>query len=67
MAIIYDPSASTVSTEYVVATAGDPAFVCGNNQSYSTSHDNPNNGTLSERAASCSVLSPGSTTVVAGA
>ena len=65
MAIIYDPSASTVSTVYTVASAGFPKFQCGNNQSYATNHDCVNQGTLSERAASCDVLSPGSTVVVA--
>ena len=46
------------SVEYYVATAGDPAFIPGNCQAPTTSHDNPDNGTTTERQAQCVKLSP---------
>ena len=53
------------SVTYYVATAGDPAFIPGNCQAPTTSHDNPDNGTKVQRQASCGKLSPEAVVAVA--
>ena len=66
MGLSYNPSSSSITgIEYVMPTADDPAFQCGNNQAHSTSHDNPDNGTKAQRQADCLKLSPKATTVAA--
>ena len=53
------------SVEYYVAASGDNAFIPGNCQAPTNSHDNPDNGTKAERQAQCVKLSPEATVVVA--
>ena len=66
MPLAYDPSKSSISAiEYISGSADDAPFQCGNNQSYSNSHDNPNNGTDAQRTADCLKLSPKGSTVAA--
>tara|TARA_X000000368_G_scaffold106300_1_gene82442 strand:+ start:379 stop:561 length:183 start_codon:yes stop_codon:yes gene_type:complete len=47
-----------LTTEYTVKTTGDPLFIPGNCQAPTNSHDNPDNGTKTERAASNVLTSP---------
>lgn len=61
----FDPSASVVTTAYVVPTSGAQYFIPGNNQAYSNSHDNSDNGTMTERLDCCKILSPNSEELVA--
>lgn len=53
------------SVEYYVAASGDPAFIPGNCQAPTNSHDNPDNGTKAERQTACEALSPEAVVVVA--
>jgi|MDSW01.1.fsa_nt_gb hypothetical protein len=48
----------THTVTYMVAAAGNNAFIPGNCQEPTNSHDNPNNGTMVQRQASCVQLSP---------
>ena len=46
------------SVTYYINTAGDNAFIPGNCQAPTNSHDNPDNGTKVQRQASCELTSP---------
>ena len=59
----YQPAVTAI--DYYVAASGDPAFIPGNCQAPTSSHDNPDNGTKAERQASCEQVSPMATVVVA--
>ena len=54
-----------LTVEYTVKTTGDPLFIPGNCQAPTSSHDNPDNGTTAERAASNVLTSPDAVEVVA--
>ena len=56
---------SGLTVEYTVKTTGDPLFIPGNRQAPTSSHDNPDNGTTAERAASNVLTSPDAVEVVA--
>ena len=47
-----------LTVEYMVKTTGDNWFIPGNCQEPTHSHDNPDNGTAAERAASNVLTSP---------
>ena len=57
--------AATHTVEYYVATTGDQLFIPGNCQAPTTSHDNPDNGTLAQRKAANLLTSPAGAEVVA--
>ena len=52
----YTPSIDSVT--YYVANAANNAFIPGNCQAPTNSHDNPDNGTKAQRQASCEQTSP---------
>ena len=52
----YTPAIDSVT--YYIKTAGDNAFIPGNCQAPTNSHDNPDNGTKVQRQASCVQTSP---------
>jgi len=54
-----------LTVEYYINTAGDNIFVPGNCQAPTNSHDNPDNGNMTERQAQCAKLSPDQKAVVA--
>jgi hypothetical protein len=54
-----------LTVEYTVKTTGDQWFIPGNCQAPTNSHDNPDNGTTAERAASNALTSPDGVEVVA--
>ena len=54
-----------LTVEYVVTTTVDQLFIPGNVQAPVNSHDNPDNGTKAERAASNVLTSPDAVEVVA--
>ena len=47
-----------LTVEYMVKTTGDQWFVPGNCQAPTNSHDNPDNGTMTQRLAQCGKTSP---------
>ena len=51
-------TSSVTDVIYYVHEDGDPPFIPGNCQAPTNSHDNPNNGTLSQRKTSCLKTSP---------
>ena len=53
-----------LTVDYFIKTAGDNIFVPGNCQAPTNSHDNPDNGTTTERQAQCLKLSPDAVAVV---
>ena len=59
----YTPAIDSIT--YYIATAGNNAFVPGNCQAPTNSHDNPDNGTTTQRQASCVQTSPKCTVAVA--
>ena len=59
----YTPAIDSVT--YYVAATGNNAFVPGNCQAPTNSHDNPDNGTKTQRQASCVQTSPLCTVAVA--
>jgi hypothetical protein len=46
------------SVTYYVANVANNAFIPGNCQAPTNSHDNPDNGTKAQRQASCEKTSP---------
>ena len=54
-----------LTVEYMVKTTGDNWFIPGNCQEPTNSHDNPDNGSKAERAASNVLTSPDAVEVVA--
>ena len=56
---------SGLTVEYAVKTTGDQWFIPGNCQTPTNSHDNPDNGTTTQRAASNLLTSPDGVEVVA--
>ena len=54
-----------LTVEYYVKTAGDAPFIPGNCQAPTNSHDNPDNGTNTQRTTQCLKLSPDAVVVVA--
>jgi len=47
-----------LTVEYAVKTTGDQLFIPGNCQEPTNSHDNPDNGTTTERVAANVATSP---------
>ena len=58
----YEPAIASVT--YYVASAANNAFIPGNCQEPTNSHDNPDNGTTAQRQASCELTSPLAETAV---
>jgi len=58
----YEPAIDSVT--YYVASATNNAFIPGNCQEPTNSHDNPDNGTTTQRQASCELTSPLAETAV---
>ncbi len=52
----YEPAIDSVT--YYVADAANNAFIPGNCQEPTNSHDNPDNGTMAQRQSSCELTSP---------
>ena len=56
-----------LTVEYAVTTTGDQLFIPGNCQEPANSHDNPDNGTPTERLAANLATAPNGVEAVQGA